>query len=174
MTETFSALSEYPALDHRVAASDVLIVSLWVARDGLITYRDESVTELHCENVLQYLTVAERLYAYNEMWRVLEHGGRAKIVVPYFSHPRAFAHPLTKYPLFTDLSFWFLDKQWRSESPSKHVPGLECDFEVTTLTMDRDDSPELGYALRTQEFLDEAARWYNGVVAQLTVWLTKR
>lgn len=164
----------YPSLATGIAKTDVLQLTLRRARIGLVGLPNASVGEIHCDNVLQYLTGRERVDLFDEMYRVLEVGGRVRIIVPYFSHPRAFAHPLTQWPPFSDLSFWFLDKAWRSDSPGKDVPGLECDFEVTALTMEPDASPELGYAIRPQAWRDDAGRWYNGVIAQMTVWLTKR
>jgi predicted SAM-dependent methyltransferase len=50
-------------------------------------WKANSVDEVHCDYVLQYLTAPERVHFANELDRVLKPGAQAKIIVP---HP--FAH----------------------------------------------------------------------------------
>jgi len=163
----------YPSVGL-VGRIDRLNFDLLAARRGLPSISDESVKLIECKHVLQYLTGGERIAVWNEWYRVLQPEGRVLVVVPHYSHVRAFAHPLTQWPPLSDLSFFFLDRAWREENESRTVPLLDCDFVVDAIDPHYDATPELGYMARPQAWKDDAARWYNNVLAELTVWLVKR
>lgn len=173
----------YPDLDiawtrlDRSGEHSVLTIDYELARHGLDALADGSVRQIGCYNVLQFLTGPERIALFNAMYRVLAVDGRVDVLVPYYSHFQAFAHPLTQWPPFSEWSFYFLDRGWRSESPIRGVPGLECDFSVGPFSLDYDKEPygnRIQYENRSLEWLEDAARWYHNVVVALHVWLTRR
>lgn len=131
---------------------------------------DGSVQQIDCINVLQFVPGPRRVDVWNEWHRILVPGGRVQVVVPYYSHVQAFAHPGIQWPPFSEFSFMFLDKTWRDASPSRAVSSLECNFEIISTFIDMDAE----YATRPQAWKDEAARWFQNVAVQLTVWLVKR
>jgi hypothetical protein len=77
--------------------------------------------------------------------------------VPYYSHVQAYAHPYTEWPPMSESSFLFLDKRWRRGSPRRYVEGLDCDCEIESIAIDMNSV----YATRTQDWKDEATRWFN-------------
>lgn len=139
------------------------------ARRGIIAAINDSVDELECIDVLQFLTGLERIRIFNEMHRALRYGGTVTISVPYFSHPQAFANPLTVWPPFSEHSFLFLNKEWRDASESHAVDGLNCDFEMI-YAYDVDSV----WTTRSDLAKTFAAQHYNGVIVRLSVTLTKR
>jgi hypothetical protein len=189
--EVPEALREaYPGLDDDAfptrpsdARVDRLLFDLRAARNGLPAIGDETVGTIICSHVLQYLSGPERIEAWNEWYRVLQPAGRVQVVVPYYSHVRAFAHPLTQFPPLSELSFMFLSREFREANPAHPVPGLECDFEVESYQPDADRgqlerfglNPSLSsaYDTRTTAWLDNAKLFSNNVIAELTVWLKK-
>lgn len=139
-----------------------------------IPLADDSVHEITCFSVLQFMTGPQRISIWNEWYRVLEPAGRVHVTVPHYSHIRSFAHPWSQWPPMSDLSFFFLSKLWREQGPSTFVEGLECDFDIETITTPVDNDPRHGYAVRTPAWIDEATKWFWNVAAELDVWLVKR
>jgi len=163
-------IESYPSAGARALITEKLEYDRRAAGMGHLDVPDASVREIVCKNILQFVPGYKRVQIWNEWYRVLMPGGRVQVIVPYYSHVQAHAHPFTQWPPFSEFSFLFLDRAWRNASPTRAVDGLECDFEVISTEIDMDAA----YATRSQEWKDEALRWFANCAVQLTVWLVKR
>ena len=90
---------------------------------------DNSVSEVNCSHFLEHLDGPERVAFYNELYRVMEPGAKASIVVPHWGSGRAYGDPTHKFPPVVEMSFYYLSKEWR-DANAPHC-GLDCDFGVT-------------------------------------------
>jgi hypothetical protein len=160
----------YPTLISESLLVDILNYDLRAAHYIKLDIPPGRVRQLDCINVLQYVPGWRRVPIWNEWQRLLVPGGRAQVVVPYYSHMQAFAHPQTEWPPMSEFSFMFLDKVWRNASPARAVEDLECDLVIESMATEMDAM----YATRTQEWKDEALRWFLNCAVQMTVWLVKR
>lgn len=133
----------------------------------------QQVVEIHVTDYLEFITSHHRVAFFNAAYRVLVPEGKLYVTVPYYSHPRSFAHPQIQWPPFSEHSFLFLDKQWREAKYEHNVPTLTCDFPgppSMTYSYGYNDD----WSTRSKEFIDFAVEHYWGVVAELYVVLTKR
>ena len=129
--------------------------------------KNESVEEAYSGFLLPHIKGEDRLKFFDELHRVLIKAGKATIIVPYWSHPKSTIHPCFKPPLFSELSFYIYNKEWRTSQGMKNT--CKCDFDFSW-----------GYNLEpetqnknteTQQF---HIRHYVNTVADLHVFLTKR
>jgi hypothetical protein len=160
----------YPTVHGASLPVETLVYDLKAAMQIQLDVPADSIRQIDCIHVLQYVSGPRRVDVWNEWQRVLVPGGRVQVVVPHYSHVQSLAHPYSQWPPLSEFSFLFLNKAWRNASQSRAVEGLECDFEVQSAAIDVDAM----YATRTQEWKDEAVRWFNNCAVQLTVWLVKR
>jgi hypothetical protein len=130
-------------------------------------HEDESVKELSCTGVLEFIPGKERDGFMDQCYRILVPEGKMTITVPYWSSWRAYYDPRTEWPPFNEQSFLRYNKSWREEN--KTNSDLQCDFDFT-----------YGYAwdAETQARNDESrAFWtkhYTNSVDALQLMLTKR
>jgi hypothetical protein len=103
-------------------------------------WTDSSVDEVHCSHFLEHLTQDERCFFFNELWRVLKPEAKALIITPHWSNNRAYGDPTHKWPAVTEMSYYYLSRDWRAgndkgavaQAPHTdiaHNPnGLKCDL----------------------------------------------
>lgn len=133
---------------------------------------DESVEEALCAFRLNRIPGEKRMAWMSELWRVLVPNGKATVIVPYWSSPRAIQDPESKWPPLCDQSFSYFNKSFRdaNKEDSRLLPlGAYCDFDFTG-----------GYQFDPDTTTKEAtvqAFWikhYLNAVSDLHITLTKR
>lgn len=101
-------------------------------------WADGSVAEVHCSHFLEHLTGHERVFFFNELYRVLcpaeYEGGKpnkgfATIIVPHWSSERAYGDPTHQWPPVVFFAFYYLNADWRKGN-APHC-GYTCNFDVT-------------------------------------------
>jgi hypothetical protein len=79
-------------------------------QDG-IPLRDATVESARCSHLMEHIpSGADRIAAFNEVWRVLEPGGTFEVIVPLFPCYGAIADP-THVSLWVEQSFWYFTGQ---------------------------------------------------------------
>ncbi len=108
----------------------------WDLNYGL-PFLDESVSDIHSNQVLEH--ISEIIELFNDMWRVLVHGGTMHHVVPYFRSPHAFGDP-THVRFFSEESFKYFcmgeNGQPFSEQFSDY--GIQANFRMLTQVLNGD------------------------------------
>ena len=138
-------------------------------------FDDGSVAEARCSHFIEHLTSPQRVHFYNELYRVLQPGGKATIVTPHWASNRAYGDPTHQWPPVSEMSFFYLSRKWREEN-APHTDarwagpiGFSCDFEAVW-----------GYGLhpniaaRNQEFQQFAMAFYKEAAQDMHANLTKR
>lgn len=142
-------------------------------------WKANSVDEVNCAMLVHYLTAAERVHFFNELYRVLKPGpitiddgaskGRVAIVTPMWSSHRAYIDIQAQWPPVSEGFFMSLNKAWREAQNSVDHSGLKCDFDAV-----------VGYGVhpeiitRHEEFRRDAVNWYKEAAQDLHATLTKR
>lgn len=144
----------------------------WPIEDGV-------VEEVNCSHFLEHLTNFndkwERVHFFNELYRVMKEGAKAKIVIPHWCSNRYYGDPTHKEP-FSEMGFLYLSREWRKAN-APHVdsvmaPGpqaLSCNFEAP-----------LHYSLnpalvgRNQEYLNDAISWKKEAAQDIIATLVKK
>ena len=154
----------------RIAFPGVDIVADLTAR---WPFDDASVDEVHCAQMIEHLTVTQRVFFVNELYRVLKPGGKASLIVPHWASCRAYGDPTHQWPPVSEFWFYYLSAKWRStEAPHTDQQvwpeGFCCDFEVTW-----------GYAVhkaiqfRNSEYQDFAVNFYKEAIQEIHATLTR-
>lgn len=137
-------------------------------------FADGSVEEAHASHVVEHLTPEQRCHFVNELWRVLQPGGKCQVVVPSWSSNRAYGDPTHQWPAVSEFWFFYLSKEWRAgNAPHTDAklwpPGFKCDFEATW-----------GYGLhpslsvRNQEYQSFALNNYINAASDIIATLTAK
>jgi hypothetical protein len=88
---------------------------------------DESVAEVHTSHFVEHLTGDERVTFFNELYRVMEWGAKARVIVPSWAHDRAYGDPTHKWPPCSGWMVLYYVKSWRDVN-APHT-GYTCDFD---------------------------------------------
>lgn len=88
----------------------------------------DSVKEINCHHKLEYLPAAKRIPFMEEVYRVLEVGGKMNVIVCYWSSPRAIQDPALEWPPFCEQSFLYFNKGWRE---TNQLPPINADFDFS-------------------------------------------
>ena len=132
-------------------------------------WRANSVDEVNCSMLLNYLTAKERVHFFNELWRVLKPGAKAQITTPMWSSHRAYIDLQAQWPPVSEGFYHTLSKAWRDAQNSVDTSGLKCDFDATA-----------GYGLhpaivaRNQEYQQNAVMWSKEAAQDLIATVIKR
>lgn len=128
---------------------------------------DGSIGEVYSAFFFNRVPGRRRFHFMDELWRVLILGGKATIIVPYWTSPRAIQDPMAEWPPLCEQSFLYFNKQFRENN--KVYTEAKCDFDFT-----------YGFQFDAEAMTrnDEArAFWlkhYFNVANDLWVTLTKR
>ena len=133
-------------------------------------WADGSVDEVHCSHFLEHLTGAERIHFFNELHRVLKHGGVARIITPHWSHERAYGDPTHQWPPVCSWTYFYLDNGWR-EVNAPHT-GYNCDF--TYVLAGTHDPNDQWVAFRNMETKQVMMTRNINTVTDLIATLTKK
>lgn len=120
-------------------------------------WKDDTVSEVRMNHVLEHFTGMQRIHIFNEMYRVMQKGSTALIVTPSWASNRAYGDPTHQWPPVSEMAYCYLSKQWRMEqAPDTDVSwtptGYTCDFDAT-----------VGWYGLHQELVgrsDEAKHWW--------------
>ncbi len=96
--------------------------------------QDESVEEALVAFRLNRIPGYKRMAWMSELWRVLMVGGKASVIVPYWSSHRSIQDPESQWPPICEQSFSYFNKSFRdaNKEDSRLLPkGRYCDFEAT-------------------------------------------
>jgi len=107
---------------------------------------DGSVAEVNASHVVEHLDGPERIHFVNELYRVLQPGGKATIITPHWCSQRAYGDMTHKWPPVSEFWYYYLAKDWRAVN-APHNDGYTCDFAATWGYSLRPD-----VAIRAQEF----------------------
>lgn len=102
-------------------------------------FKDSSVDEARAVHFIEHLTNLndrwERVWFFNELYRVLRPGAGCHLVFPHWCSNRYYGDPTHKEP-FSEMGFYYLSREWRkSQAPHTDAEfnpkGYSCDFEAT-------------------------------------------
>lgn len=114
-----------------------------------------SIEMARASHFVEHLEADERIHFVNELYRILQPGGKAFIIVPHWGSQRAYGDLTHKWPPVSEFWFNYLGKAWR-EQRTPHCDFYACDFEVTYILVPNDDFP-----IRNNTAKAHAALWYR-------------
>ncbi len=144
---------------------------------GRWPWGDGTVSEAYCSHFLEHLTNLggkwERVHFFNELYRVLQTGAKATLILPHWASTLYYGDPTHKEP-FSEFGFNYLLRDWRMNAAlhtdsSVNPNGYSCDFDFA-----------VGYGLHTslsnrdQKYIEFAVAWYKEAVREIHATLTKR
>jgi len=106
----------------------------------------------------------------DELYRILEPGGKAHIQVPHAKHSRAYGDP-THVRYMLDWSFYYFNKEWRDLPGNEGIKhyDINCDFDMV-FSYHIDES----LILKSDEVRSKAFKEDWDSILDLKVELTKR
>jgi len=135
----------------------------------------ESVEEIICSHYVEH--TSDLIKFMDEVYRILspkvvdpdgtEHGGRIKIIAPYYTSIRCWQDPTHKRAI-SEATFLYFNKNWRDMNKLDHY-GIKSDFDFT---YGYDIHPD--WTVRSQETRDFAMKYYWNVINDIHIVLTKR
>ena len=131
-------------------------------------WKDGTVEEAHASHFLEHLTGPERIHFVNELYRVLQPGGKCQVITPHWASCRAYGDLTHQWPPVSEFWFYYLSAEWRKAN-APHNDGYKCDFDATW-----------GYALhpqiqpRNQEYQMHAVTFFKEAAQDLIATLTRR
>lgn len=128
---------------------------------------DESVEEVYSAFLFNRIPGKERFKFMEEMWRVLIPGGKATVIVPYWTSYRSIQDPFTEFPPLAEQSFLYFNKQFRESNRLPYVAKCDFDF-VYGYTLDQETQ------VRPDDSRQFWIKHYTNAVSDLQVVLTKR
>jgi hypothetical protein len=90
---------------------------------------NESVDEVNCSHFLEHMSARERVFFFNELYRVMKVDAKCQIVTPHWASNRAYGDLTHSWPPVAEMLWYYLDRNWRRDN-APHVL-LNCDFGVT-------------------------------------------
>lgn len=129
-------------------------------------FKDNSVAEVFSHYYLQRVPGKERGKFMDELYRVLVPGGKATVIVPYYTSMRAIMDYRYEWPPVSEMSFLYFNKGWR-ESQKIAEPGCDFDFSYGYF-----DPPET--STRSADVQAERRKSYWNAVNDLQVVMVKR
>lgn len=131
-------------------------------------WKDESIDEVRCIYLVQYLTAQERVHFFNELHRVLKPGATATFHTPHWCAAKAYTDIRIQWPPVSESFYFTLSKAWREAQNEQDTFGFTCNFEAV-----------IGYGMhpavsqRHTERAQEQMQWDKEAVQELVVNLTK-
>jgi hypothetical protein len=130
-------------------------------------YKDGSVSELTCANVFEFIPGPERPKFMDEVYRVLEDGGKANFLVRYWNNASAYQDYAYEWPPLCEQSFLYFNAGWRKTNGLDRP--MKCNFDFV---YGYDVEPDT--ANRHDEVRSHNIKYFNNVVQILRLQLTKR
>jgi hypothetical protein len=133
-------------------------------------FKDGSVEEVHTSHFFEHIPAKMRPRFMDELFRVLEPGGKVTIITPYFNSVRATQDFTHEWPPISPNSFLYFNKNWRIENKLTHgYYDMKCDFDFT-----------YGYSIapawvsKSEDARTFAIAHYNEVISDLHTTLISR
>lgn len=92
-------------------------------------WADGSVAEVFSSHFIEHLTGPQRVWFFNELYRVMRVGGTGLVITPYWSHASAYGDPTHQWPPMSEWMSFYLNRQWRDMN-APHT-DYTCDFDTT-------------------------------------------
>jgi len=131
-------------------------------------WKSNSVDEVFCSYVLQFLGAEDRKFFVNELHRVLKQGGSAKIIVPHWCAHKAYAEVDVAWPPIAEGWFMSLNAAIRNAQNSE-IRGYTCDFDVS---VNYGMHPE--FISRNAEYQRTAISYWREAAQDIHAVLTKK
>ena len=134
-----------------------------------------TVSDIHMSHVLEHFDGQERVHIFNEIYRVLIPGGKARHPRPHaWSSQRACGDYTHKWPPVCEFLYNYLWKEWRLENaPHNDIKfnpkGYNCDFSYAGGYGLHGDI--LGWNVERQQY---AQKWYKEACADTHMTITKK
>lgn len=128
---------------------------------------DNSVYELICNDVFEFIPGKSRGKFMDEIYRILVTGGKATFNVRYWNTDTAIQDYMYEWPPVCEKSFLYFNKGWREANNLKR--DIKCDFDFTYGYVVEPDT-----SARSDEVRSYNIKYYNNVVQVLQVVLIKR
>jgi hypothetical protein len=109
-----------------------------LGRDKLPLEAD-CVDEARASHFVEHLDADERIFFFNDLYRVLKPGATFEMTCPYYTSPRAYGDPTHKWPPISEYMLLYLNKEWRDQL-APHVP-YTCNFNATWAFLHHDNLP---------------------------------
>lgn len=131
---------------------------------------DESVKETYASHFLEHVPGKARAAFMEELWRVLEMGGTAEFIVPYWSSMRSVQDPTHEWPPLCEASFLYFNQPWcRLNGVAHSMAGdAKCNFDFV---YGYSIQPE--FVSKNEESRTFASGHYVNAVSDLIIKLTK-
>ena len=130
-------------------------------------YRSNSVKELTCTGVFEFIPGRLRGQFMDEVYRILAPDGKAAFTVAYWNTARSIQDYRYEWPPVSEQSFLYFNKGWR-EANNLNL-DLVCDFDFTY-----GYSPDAETAARNEESRSFYIKHYTNCVDALHLMITKR
>jgi hypothetical protein len=135
---------------------------------------NDTVEEINMSHCLEHFTGTERVFIFNEAFRVLQKGAKFMITTPHWSSTRAYGDFTHQWPPVCEMLYQYTNKEWRmANAPDTDVSwnkeGYTCDFDFAG-----------GYAMhpllnaRSQDYQQYAMTFYKEACQDLIMTLVKR
>lgn len=144
-------------------------------------FKNESVSDIYCQQFLEHLNGYHRVKFMNEVYRVLAPGGKAEIISPYWTSARSIQDPTHLWPPLAENSFLYFNETWLRQNHLTHMrifPACEHSKDQSVSIECNFDFP-YGYgvvpefAQKNEETRTFATQHYVNVVNDVFVTLTK-
>lgn len=99
-------------------------------------WKSGSVEEINASHVIEHFTGKQRVFIFNEAYRVLREGGSMLIITPHWNSNRAYGDFTHQWPPVSENLYFYLNRNWRREqAPDNDIEwnpeGYNCHFEGT-------------------------------------------
>lgn len=136
-------------------------------------FEDNSVDEIFCSHFLEHIphgdSYNDGLFDFfNEVWRIMKPGARARFVVPYYASVRSIQDP-THHRAIGEPTFLYFNAEWRKVNRLEHYP-IKANFDIEKI----DHAVSEEYVGKSQEAVQFAAAHYWNVVNDIAVTLIKK
>jgi SAM-dependent methyltransferase len=133
-------------------------------------FKNNSVDEVFCSHFVEHLTGAQRIEFFNELYRIMKVGGKARIITPYYHSTRAIQDPTHQWPPICESSYAYWNKAFRVANKLEHYLGATSNFEVCFWYIPV-NGEELN--IKNEERKKLEVLHYNNVIADLSADMVK-
>lgn len=131
-------------------------------------WADGSVEEARASHFVEHLKPRQRIHFVNELYRVLQVGGKCQIVTPHWASCRAYGDLTHEWPPVSEMWFYYLKREWRDVN-APHNVDYKCDFDAT---WGYGIHPQI--ATRNQDYQTHAVSFFKEAAQDMVCTLIKR